>query len=71
MTKIDDLHRRWRQDAEYKDAYDALAKEFDLGPSLTDAGEAAPCSQPHPAKKLKTLRHLLRASSVKESSTTD
>jgi hypothetical protein len=53
-VKIDDLHCRWRQDAGCKDAYDALVKEFDLGPSLTDARKAARRSQSHPAKKVKT-----------------
>jgi hypothetical protein len=71
VTKIEDLHRPWRRDAEYKEAYEALAEEFGHGPSLTDAGQAAPRSQPHPGKKLKTSQNLLRASNVKGSSTTD
>jgi hypothetical protein len=71
VTKIDDLHRRWRQDAEYKDAYDALAEELELGRSLPDARKAARRSQSHPAKKVKTSRNLWRASSAKGLSTTD
>jgi hypothetical protein len=30
MTKISDLHRRWRKDAAYTDAYDALDVAIDL-----------------------------------------
>jgi hypothetical protein len=26
VTKVDDLHRRWRKDADYEEAYDALAR---------------------------------------------
>ena len=34
MTKISDLHRRWRKDGDYKAAYDALGEEFDLARAL-------------------------------------
>ena len=37
MMKIDDLHRRWRMDADYKEADDALGEEFDFARSLIDA----------------------------------
>jgi hypothetical protein len=30
VTQISDLHRRWRKDADYKDAFDARGEEFDL-----------------------------------------
>ena len=60
MTRIPDLHRRcWRQGADYKDAYDALAEEVDLARSLTDARTAAGCSQSQSAETMKTSRHLL------------
>ena len=38
MTKISDLHRRWRKDADYKAAYDALGEEFDLARTLIGLG---------------------------------
>lgn len=69
VTRIHDLHRRWRADAGYKDVYDALAEEFDLARSLTDARTAAGRSQSQPGKKRKTSRHRLRASSAKGMST--
>ena len=37
MTKISDLHRHWRKDADYNAAYDALGEEFDLARALIEA----------------------------------
>src|SRR4051794_16252707 len=54
MTKISDLHRRWRKDAEYKAAYDTLGEEFDLARALIEARAAAGLSQSQLAKKMKT-----------------
>ena len=68
MTKIDDLHRRWRKDADYKGAYDALGEEFDLARSLIDARTTVRLSQPQHANKLKTPRHASRESTGKRAS---
>ena len=54
MTKISDLHRRWRKDADCKAAYDALGEEFDLARALIEARTAAGLSQSQLAKKMKT-----------------
>ena len=54
MTKTSDLHRRWRKDADYKAAYDALGEEFDLARALIEARAAAGLSQSQLAKKMKT-----------------
>ena len=54
MTKISDLHRRWRKDADYKAAYDALGEEFDLARALIEARAAAGLSQSQLAKRMKT-----------------
>jgi ribosome-binding protein aMBF1 (putative translation factor) len=54
MTKIRDLHRRWRKNAEYKEAYDALGDEFDLARALIEARTAAGLSQAQLAKRMKT-----------------
>jgi hypothetical protein len=56
VTKIDDFHRRWRDDADYKAACDALGEEFDLARSLIDIRAAAGLSQSQPAEKMKTSR---------------
>jgi ribosome-binding protein aMBF1 (putative translation factor) len=54
MTKISDLHRRWSEDADYKDAYDALGEEFDLARALIEARTAAGLSQAQLARRMKT-----------------
>lgn len=37
MTAVDDLHAGWMRDADYRDAFDALAVEFDLAAALVRA----------------------------------
>lgn len=54
MTKISELHRRWSEDADYKDAYDALGEEFDLARALIEARTAAGLSQAQLARRMKT-----------------
>lgn len=54
MTKISDLHRRWSNDAEYKNTYDALAEEFDLARTLIEARTAAGLTQSQLARRMKT-----------------
>lgn len=54
MTKISDLHRRWRRDADYRAAYDALGEEFDLARALIEARTAAGLTQAQLARRMKT-----------------
>ena len=54
MTKIRNLHRRWRKDADYKEAYDALGEEFNLAHALIEARTAAGLSQSELARRMKT-----------------
>ena len=54
MTKISDLHRRWRKDADYEEAYDAFGEEFDLTRALIEARTAAGLSQSQLARRMKT-----------------
>ena len=56
MTKISDLHRRWRKAADYKAAYDARGEEFDLARARIEARAAAGLSQSQLAKKMKTTQ---------------
>lgn len=37
MSKVSDLHKKWSQDPEYRQAYDALVQEFGLARSLIQA----------------------------------
>jgi transcriptional regulator with XRE-family HTH domain len=54
MTKISELHRRWRKDPDYKDAYDTLGEEFDLARALIEARTTAGLSQSQLARRMKT-----------------
>ena len=54
MTKISDLHRRWSKDADYREDYDALGKEFNLARALIEARAAAGLSQSELARRMKT-----------------
>jgi ribosome-binding protein aMBF1 (putative translation factor) len=54
VTKINDLHRRWSKDADYKDAYDALGEGFDLARALIEARTVAVLSQAQLARRMKT-----------------
>jgi transcriptional regulator with XRE-family HTH domain len=54
MTKISALHRRWRKDRAYNDAYDALDEEFDLARALIEARTAAGLSQSQLARRMGT-----------------
>ena len=53
MTKINELHRRWSKDSDYRDAYDALGEEFDLARALIEARTAAGLSQGQVARVMK------------------
>jgi hypothetical protein len=44
------------QDANYRDAYDALGEEFHLARSLTDANETVRLTQPQRARRQRTPR---------------
>ena len=54
MTKINELHRRWSKDADYKAVYDSLEEEFDLAQALIEARTAAGLSQAQLARRMKT-----------------
>jgi hypothetical protein len=54
MTKLEDLHQKWMQNAEYRKAYEALAPEFELARAVIDARVTAGLAQKRPAKRVKT-----------------
>jgi transcriptional regulator with XRE-family HTH domain len=54
MTKIRELHRRWSNDRDHKDAYAALGEEFDLARALIEARTAAGLTQSQLARRMKT-----------------
>ena len=54
MTKVKDLHRKWRKDPGYQAAYDALDKEFQLARTLIETRTRAGLSQTQLAKRMQT-----------------
>ncbi len=54
MTKLNDLHRRWSKDADYKTGYDALGEEFQLARVLIEARTRVGLSQTQLARRMKT-----------------
>ena len=54
MTKLNDLHRRWSKDPDYKTAYDAFAEEFQLARALIEARTRVGLSQTQLARRMKT-----------------
>jgi ribosome-binding protein aMBF1 (putative translation factor) len=54
MTKIKDLHRRWKKDQSYEAEYDALAEGFQLARTLIEARTRAGMSQTQLARRMKT-----------------
>jgi transcriptional regulator with XRE-family HTH domain len=54
VTKISALNRRWREDADYREAYEALGEEFNLARVLIEARTAAGLSQAQLARRMKT-----------------
>lgn len=56
MTKVADLHRDWRGDVEYRDAYDALHAEFSLTRELIAARVRAGLTQEQLAERMGTTQ---------------
>ena len=54
MRKIKDLHRRWILRDDYKTAYEALGKEFQLARVLIEARMRAGLTQSQLARRMKT-----------------
>jgi transcriptional regulator with XRE-family HTH domain len=54
MTRIKDLHSDWMKDPEYRQAYDALAAEFELARALIEARAKAGLTQEQLAERMDT-----------------
>ena len=57
--KVDDLHRKWMKDAEYKQEYEALAEEFSLAAELIEARTRAGLTQEQVARRMKTTQAVI------------
>lgn len=56
MTKISDLHNKWKQDEVYQEAYDALEDEFALAAALIEARSRAGLTQGELAERMHTTQ---------------
>lgn len=56
MTKINDLHNKWKQDKAYHEAYDALEGEFALAAALIEARSRAGLTQGELAERMHTTQ---------------
>ena len=53
---MDELHRRWSRDAEYREAYDRLGPEFVVARALIEARQLAGFSQAELAARMETTQ---------------
>ncbi len=58
-TSLDDLHKRWLDDPEYQEAYDALEEEFSLAAALIEARTRAGLSQEEVARRMDTKQTVI------------
>ncbi|MFO1155188.1 MAG: helix-turn-helix transcriptional regulator [Rhodospirillales bacterium] len=56
MTRIRDLHEKWLRDPHYRDAYEALAPEFELARTLIEARTRAGLTQQQVAQRMNTTQ---------------
>lgn len=54
MTRIAELHERWMQNPDYREAYEALAEEFAIADALIGARTRAGLSQEQLAERMAT-----------------
>lgn len=59
MSKVSDLHRHWRDDPDYRAAYDALKPEFDLARSMIEARRQAGLTQEQLAQLMGTTQSVI------------
>lgn len=56
MTKIEDLHKRWRKNPAYLKAYDALEEEFTVMAAIAKAHRRSGLSQAELARRMNTTQ---------------
>jgi ribosome-binding protein aMBF1 (putative translation factor) len=59
MTKLKDLHEAWSADPDYRAAYDALGREFDLARATIEARTAAGLTQAQLAARMNTTQSVV------------
>ncbi len=59
MPKINDLHKQWLENPEYRAAYDALDEEFTLAAALIEARSRAGLTQGELAERMQTTQSVV------------
>src|SRR6266566_5202821 len=59
MTRVNDLHKKWLENAEYRKAYDDLAPEFALARAVIDARVTAGLTQEQLAQRMHTTQSVI------------
>ncbi len=59
MTRVDDLHRKWMKNKEYRKAYDDLAPEFALARAVIAARVTAGLTQEQLAERMATSQSVI------------
>lgn len=59
MTRLKDLHETWMAEAGYRDAYDALADEFELARAMIQARAKAGLTQEELARRMDTSQSVI------------
>ncbi len=57
--RVDDLHKDWMKDSNYRREYDALKEEFSLVASLIEARTRAGLTQEQVAHRMKTTQAVI------------
>lgn len=57
--RVDDLHKEWMKDPDYRREYDALDEEFSLVASLIEARTRAGLTQEQVAHRMKTTQAVI------------
>ena len=56
MSKVEELHKRWSRDADYREAYKRLEPEFEVARALIEARQRAGLTQAELAARMKTTQ---------------
>lgn len=59
MSKVAQLHMKWREDSEYGKAYDRLGPEFEISRSLIEARTRAKLTQAELAQRMNTTQSVV------------
>jgi ribosome-binding protein aMBF1 (putative translation factor) len=59
MTKVDDLHKKWMKNKEYRKAYEDLAPEFALAHAVIGARVSAGLTQEQLAQRMDTTQSVI------------